>query len=229
MAISDIAQIQILKEDIVSLIETFKKIGKDKRTSPVKRAPSFYPRFCDILVRSAKICPNNITFFDVTLKSSMNFNSAIYSLNYSLQLIEREKKFKLNINEKKLFLGAEDKLKMAGKSYENEDYPSTFNNLNTVLELVLKDTRDIPLTITKINTSDVINILVKHKLGPVQHLKEVQKHVLAVDNKIKHQAYNPSKIDSINAIKSMEDLLPQLKKEPINLTEEIKNKIFNQI
>jgi hypothetical protein len=103
---------------------------------------------------------------------------------------------------------------------------STFHNLNTALELVLKDKLGIPATITGINTSNIMDVLTKYKVEPYLYLEEVRKHVLVIDNKIKHQGYCPSKIDCINGIKAMEELIAKLRNTDIELTEEIKNKIY---
>jgi len=219
-------QIISLEEDIASLIKSLKKVDERNRLNTY---PILYALFCDIMARAASYFPDNETFFTVALKTLNTPASAEGYLYQTYQIIEREKKIESSITENKLFLGAEDKLKIAGISFQNGDYSSTFNNLNTALELILKDILGIPTTITKINTSDIINILVKEGVGPIQHLKEVQKHILSIDNKIKHQGYNPSKIDSINAIKAMEDLLSQLNKVTININEEIKEKILNKL
>lgn len=130
--------------------------------------------------------------------------------------------------EKKLFYAPEDKINIASAAFENGDSVSVFNNLNTALELILKDILDIPTTKTNIHTADIINIMVKHGIGPIEHLKEVKKHVLSIDNKSKHQGFNPSEIQSINALKSMEDFMSKLNKSDIILTEVIKNKLFKR-
>ena len=126
----------------------------------------------------------------------------------------------------KIFESAEEKIKQASLSFRNNEYTSTFHNLNTALELVLKDKIGIPTTITKINTSRIIDILFKHKVKPYLYLVEARKHVLLIDNKIKDQGYSPSKIDSINGIKAMEELISKLRGKEIKLTEEIRNKIY---
>jgi hypothetical protein len=92
--------------------------------------------------------------------------------------------------------------------------------------LVLKDKLGIPMTITKINTSNIIDILIKHKIEPYLYLAETRKHILLIDNKIKHQGFSPSKADCINAIKAMEELIFRLKNKEIELNEDIKSKIY---
>ena len=147
-------------------------------------------------------------------------------INHLLQIIEIEKISVKKVKELKIFEGAEEKLKQAGLSFRKEDYTSTFGNLNTALELVLKDKIGIPSTITSVNTSNIMDILTKHKVEPYLYLEEVRKHVLVIDNKIKHQGYCPSKIDCINGIKAMEELIAKLRNTDMKLTEEIRNKIY---
>ena len=48
-----------------------------------------------------------------------------------------------------------------------------------------------------------------------------------MDNKVKHVGYSPSKVDCINAIKSVEELFQQLDKTEIRLNEGIKGKIYS--
>jgi len=115
------------------------------------------------------------------------------------------------------------------RPFGKEDYSSVVHNLNTVLELVLKDKVGIPTTITKINTSTIIDILVKEKVEPHLYLVEAKKHVLRIDNKIKHQSYSPSKIDCINAIKVMEELISRLRGKELKLSEETRNKIYQAL
>lgn len=146
-----------------------------------------------------------------------------------LQIIEIEKASETKVKEMKIFEGAEEKLKQAGLSFRKGDYASTLHNLNTALELALKDKLGIPATITKINTSKIIDILIKHKIEPYLYLAEAKKHILSVDNKIKHQGYSPSKVDCINAIKAMEELISKLRSKDIKISEDIRNKIYEKL
>lgn len=147
-------------------------------------------------------------------------------IRHLLDIIKMEKTSEKKIEEMKIFDSANEKLKQAGLSFRNEDSASVFHNLNTVLELVLKDKLGIPITITKINTSRIIDILVKHKVEPHLYLAEAKKRIVMIDNKVKHQGYSPSKIDCINGIKAMEELISRLRNKEIKLTEGIRNKIY---
>lgn len=147
-------------------------------------------------------------------------------IDYILELLRLEKSAQSKIAEMKIFESANEKFKQAVQSFQKGDYSSTIHNLNTALELILKDKLEIPTTITKINTSKIIDIGVKYELGPYTYLSEAKKHVCLVDNKIKHQGYSPSKIDCINGIKVMEELISKFRDKEIKLTEEIRKKIY---
>ena len=148
------------------------------------------------------------------------------AIDHIKAILRIEKESEKKIKELKIFEGASEKLKKTNLSFRKEDYVSAFHNLNTAFELVLKDKLGIPTTITKINTSNIIDILVKYKVEPYPYLVEARKHVLLIDNKIKHIGYSPSKIDCINGIKAMEGLISKLRGKEIKLTEEIRNKIY---
>ena len=147
----------------------------------------------------------------------------------ALELIEIEKSTQRKIDDEKIFEGALEKMKQAGISFRNDDYNSTLQNLNTTLELLLKDRLGIPTTITNINTSNIIDILVKYKIEPYLYLDEARRRVTLIDNKIKHQGYVCSKIESINALKAMEELISKLRDNEIKLDEEVNKKIYQSL
>lgn len=149
------------------------------------------------------------------------------SLEYVLLLLDLEEKETQDKKEfERNFLdSALDKLRQAGISFENQDYSGVSNKLNTSVELALKDALDIPSTIKGINTSKIIDILIKYKVGPVEYLKEVQKHVL-MDNLVKHQGMSPVESRAITAISSVTNLFNKLK-EPLTINEEIRDKIWS--
>jgi hypothetical protein len=151
---------------------------------------------------------------------------AIQFIKDVLDLLSFEEKTQEKISHQELFASAEDKVKEAGKSFSNNDTSSVMNNLNTALELVLKDKLDIPTTISKVNTARIIELLVSNRVGPYPYLAEVRKNVLDVDNKTKHQGYVPSKTDCITAIKSMEDLMMKLKTTQVAVTPQVRNAIY---
>jgi hypothetical protein len=187
--------------------------------------------FRNLMNVASMVLPEHRQLLTDAYASSRNYDGidmddAYGIVNHLLEIIEIEKTSEKKVKELKIFEGAEEKLKQAGFSFRKDDYTSTFNNLNTGLELVLKDKIGIPSTITSINTSNIMDILAKYKVEPYLYLEEVRKHVLVIDNKIKHQGYIPSKIDCINGIKAMEELIAKLRNTDMKLTEEIRNKIY---
>ena len=181
-----------------------------------------------LLVISSKAFPEHYGFFRMVASEleKLDEYDTLEVIEHILEILEMEKSSEAKIKGMKIFESAEEKMKQAGLSFRKEDYSSTFHNLNTTLELVLKDKLGIPTTITKINTSNIIDILVKNKVEPYLYLTEAKKRVLMIDNKIKHQGYTPSKIECINSIKVMEELVSKLRDKEIKLTEEIRNKIY---
>ena len=187
--------------------------------------------FRNLMKVASMVLPEHIELFSYAHASSdtyggINIGEACGIINHLLQIIEIEKTSEKKVKELKIFEGAEEKLKQAGFSFRKDEYTATFSNLNTALELVLKDKIGIPSTITSINTSNIMDVLTKNKVEPYLYLEEARKHVLTIDNKIKHQGYCPSKIECINGIKAMEELIAKLKNTDMKLTEEIRNKIY---
>lgn len=199
----------------------------------------YYPQleasFKNLMQIANKTLPEHNELFSVAYKaigrdvSAISIDEAKMVISHLLDIIELEKSTNIKIKEMRIFEGAEEKLKQAGLSFRKDDYVSSFHNLNTALELVLKDRLGIPSTITNVNTSNIIDVLTKHKVGPYLYLEEVRRHVLVIDNKTKHQGYCPSKIDCINGIKAMEELVAKLRNVNLKLTEEVKNKIYEGI
>jgi HEPN domain-containing protein len=189
---------------------------------------SVMAKFLNLMAIGPKVLPDHKFFFTTVFKRYRFYRihdvrSVIFDI---LAILEIEKSSEAKIKGLKIFESAEEKLKQANLSFRKDDYASAFHNLNTALELVLKDKLGIPTTITGINTSNLIDIWVKYKLKAHLYLTEARKRVLMIDNKIKHQGYSPSKIDCINGIKAMEELISRLRSKEITLTEEIRNKIY---
>lgn len=201
-------------------------------TSSFKYYPQAEASFKNLMQLANKSLPEHRELFSVAYSaidrdsSSIDINEARLIILHLLKIIEIEKSTNVKLKEMKIFEGAEEKLEQAANSFRSEDYCSTFHNLNTVLELVLKDKLGIPTTLRGINTSNIMDILTKYKVEPYLYLEEARKHVLVIDNKIKHQGYSPTKVESINGIKATEELLSKLKNVELRVTEEIKDKIF---
>ena len=188
----------------------------------------------NIIEMSFEFLPEEKTFLD-RIKKDMRPGSLVSSsfakqiVDSLIEFVEIEKSVQKDVLEAKIFESAEDKLKQAGISFRKEDHPSVINNLNTALELLLKDKLGIPITISKINIVRIIDILVKNKIGPYVYFSEAKKHIVLVDNKVKHQAYIPTKIECINAIKIMEDLISKLRDVDIELDEDVRKKISKEL
>lgn len=176
---------------------------------------------------------HNSYFYSIkNLVSNYNLftlSNAQDALEHILEIIEIEENSEIKIKEMKIFESAEDKLNQAGISFREGEYPSVFNNLNTALELILKDKIEIPTTLKGINTSNVIELLVKEKVYCYQYLDEAKRRVVLIDNKTKHVGYTPSKPECISALKVMEELIFKLKNKEIKISEELRNKIFENL
>ncbi|MEK6840931.1 MAG: hypothetical protein AABX79_03180 [Nanoarchaeota archaeon] len=172
-------------------------------------------------------------FIRKAYSSTSTKGEMLSSLNYLEIILEMrvdelsEEEAKKNAEVVKFLDSANDKLKQAGVSFENQDYSGVSNNLNTAVELALKDALDIPSTIKGINTSKIIDVLISYKKGPVEYLKEVKNHVL-MDNLVKHQGVSPVESRAVTAISSVENLFKKLK-EQIVIDDEIKDKIWSGV
>ena len=192
-------------------------------------------RIQNILSVSNKTLPDHHTFFKRTFTeidepySHFAISDAVSVIQHLLNIIDIEKSSEIKIKEDKIFEGAEDKIKQASTSFRKGDYSSVFHTLNTALELVLKDKVEIPTTLTGINTSNVIELLVKEKADCYQYFDEAKKRITLIDNKIKHTGYSPSQPECITALKAMQDLTFKLKNKEIKISEELGTKIFESL
>ena len=187
-------------------------------------------KLINLLDISSNSLPDHQSLFSVPrtkiyVAYGLSNKEAISLVNHLLEIIELEKEFKKTTKKFNIFDSANEKINQAGSYFQKTDYHSVFSSLNTAFELLLKDKIGIPTTITGINTANIVEVLVKHKVEPYLYFKEVRKRVTDIDNKVKHQSYSPSKIDAINGIRAMEDLILRLKNKELNLTQEVKNKI----
>jgi HEPN domain-containing protein len=200
--------------------------------APIRHWPGLNAKFCNLMMIATQSLPEHKELFKRAYEQTASEYLGLRQVDarsvirHLLDIIEIEKSSETKIKEMKIFESAEEKLKQVNISFRKDDYTSTFHNLNTALELILKDKLGIPSTITGINTSNIMDVLTKHKVEPYLYLEEVRKHVLVIDNKIKHQGYCPSKIDCINGIKVMEELIAKLRNVDMKLNEEVKNKIY---
>jgi hypothetical protein len=161
--------------------------------------------------------------------SRFSSNDVRYMLSHILYLIDLEQSSKEKLKDFKIFDTAYDKIEFAGECLRNEDFSGVFNNLNTALELILKDKVDVPSTLKGINTANILEILVSEKVKAYQFLDEAKKRVVFISNEIKHHAYSPTQIDAIRAIRIMEELMKRIKDVNWELSEAVQNKIFKNL
>ncbi len=188
-------------------------------------------RWLELLENIKGFFPDHKPFFSGMKKryemwhNKYEVDSVVSNIHYikTLNTVQIETE---TIKERKFLQDAKDKLKEAGISFEHNDYSSTINNLNTSVELALKDELDIPQTIKKINTRKIIDICISENIGPTDYLKELTKHIVDISNKVKHNGYSPGKTDCIMAMAAIEEFLKKTPKYPFDLTEEIRKKIF---
>lgn len=232
--------------DLDSLEELANLILKDLIALPRNTHLSSYPHLQmemkNLMMNAAGVLPDHKGFSMYAMREMDQMHVASDTLNVScvglsiystigvvehlLKIMNIEKVSKEKTKLLKIFDSADEKMKQAGLCFHTEDYPSVFHNLNTALELVLKDKLGIPTTIKAINTSNLIDILAKYKIDHYLYLIEARKYVLTIDNKSKHQGFSPSKIDCINGIKAMEELISKLRDTNLKLSEEIRNKLL---
>jgi hypothetical protein len=148
-------------------------------------------------------------------------------LQHLIDLVKIESIGEEDIDEGKIFLGIKEKLKQAGQSFRNKDYPGLFSSLHTIVELMLKDKLSIPLSIGEIKTGRIIGVCIKRKVFPEKEtmLKDIDSKVCQIDNKIKHNGYHPSPEEASNALLISEQSIRLLEKISPKLGKEIKEEI----
>jgi len=197
----------------------------------LKSHSTLFSKFIDLISIATKELPEHKVFFNSEWaeRYSINVSDAAEFCDYILELLELKTRSEKEIGKGNIFQEAEGKLREASVSFSKDDSTSVINNLSTCIELVLKDKLDLPTTITKINTDKIIDICIAHKVGPVEYLEEIKKHVLEIGNTVKHQGHSPSRKDCIEAIKSTEDFLKKAKRSSFKVKGEIKEKIYSEV
>ncbi len=196
------------------------------------RNVALYAKIANFVNLAEKSIPN-----DTFLKTAwMNWQigggdteEAVAIVKHTMELIGFEKEIRAKIEAGKLFDTAHDKLEQATKIFQEGDekkYPSVLDSLNSALELMLKDKLEIPVTLTNVNTAKIVDILVSNNIGPTMYLSEAKRHISSIDNQTKHEAYRPTKVDCIKALKAAIDLETKLKNVEIKLNDEVRNKIY---
>ena len=148
---------------------------------------------------------------------------------YLIKLIEMQTTRTSSGSPQKLFAAASDKLAEATTAFKSEDYSGVIQCCNTAIELELKHGLHIPTTITKINTAKIIELCLSYKVGPQPYLSELRSHVVNLDNEIKHRGYNPSKTDSVKAIKATEEFLTEWQNSKLTISNEFQESIYRGV
>ena len=203
------------------------------RSDYLRYKPVIESKFVTLLDLTRKLVPDTAMFLEMLMlkvkHNSLTFQDSLDALNHIFTLVEYESKIIMQLNKGNIFAGVNEKIEEATLYFKKEDYKGTINNLNTALELLLKEKFNIPSTLKGINTAKIIAIAIRYKKGHIKHMEEAKKNVSEIDNKSKHLGYVPTKVDCINALKIMEELNKNLKEVKIELTEEILDKIYSNV
>ncbi|UCE16674.1 MAG: hypothetical protein JSV12_03460, partial [Candidatus Bathyarchaeota archaeon] len=149
----------------------------------VSTFPELEARVKNLMKVAQSSLPEHKELFSITYNkinaqySRLQVRDAISTVEHLLEILKIERSSEAKIEGMKIFESAKEKMKQVNLAFRKGDYASCFNNLNTSLELVLKDKLRIPLTITKVNTAKIVDILVKHKVEPYLYLDETKKHI----------------------------------------------------
>jgi hypothetical protein len=201
----------------------------------LESSSTLYAKYLDFLTEAKSKLPNHKPFFEkaifeITHNSQYyKLSDAVEAVDYTIKLLLWEEKAESNRNNPKLFKSVDDKMAEVNIGFKKEDWDGVMNDLNTALELLLKEKLSIPVTITDMHTGWIIDYLVKINKGPVQFLTEAKNKICKFDNKVKHTGYSADKIDCVTAIKALEDLKKHLENGQINLTGDETKELFKSI
>lgn len=126
----------------------------------------------------------------------------------------------------KSFLSYKELIEQARIALKNGDDAYTINLCDSAVEVFLKNSFDVPMTIIGAGNVKFLSecMILDTPKGMKLYLREVKNKVSQMDNQIKHKAYVPSKLDAINALKAIEELFVR-KGIFENLNEEEKRKV----
>lgn len=220
------AQFRLMVED---LCRELKGISEQSGYRALHNFPLQHSKFVSILGQANGFVESINFFLESVLKEaeSVQVNRASDVCDYILRMIEIENEFERDAESGSIFSSAEDKMKEALLSFKSGDFSGTIGSLNTCLEIALKDKLKIPTTVKQINTLNLLEICAKHKIWQPEFLAQAKKHVLDIDNEIKHRALKAEKKDAILALKSMEDLMGEMKKADVAVADEVREKIYS--
>jgi hypothetical protein len=123
---------------------------------------------------------------------------------------------------------SQGKTELASLALKNEDYPSVYNNLNSALELLLRENLSISQVIPTVNSSDVIKAFEAKKIEPYSLLSKAETSISGLGEKVKKDG-KPTRADCVAALLAMDDLESQLKKSPIALSKAQRDEILKVI
>jgi hypothetical protein len=218
-----------------SMLEEYKNseysisLGKTV-TIRVRRYFSLRAEAFNVLSNAKKLLPDSSVYCSMVLediKGDIGIGSMKICTNRIIELIDEELAADAHTEEGKLFDSARDKFNAAGKACIKGDHDAVLSCLNTSLELALKKKLEIPTVLPGINTSNVLDILISEKIGPVEHLEAVQKFIVPYDNAKKHLGLKTRDLHSVKALKAMEDFLPLWERADIKLSNDVKDKIYS--
>lgn len=150
-------------------------------------------------------------------------------LEHCSDLLEISSVGEEEVEEGQVFLGIKEKIKQAGQSFRNQNYPGLFSSLHTATELALKDKLGIPISIGEIKIGRIIGVCIKKKVFPNTGalLKDLDDKICNVDDKIKHNGYNPSPDEASRALMCAEQSFRVLENLTPILDDETKKEISN--
>ncbi len=148
-------------------------------------------------------------------------------LEHCFDLLEIQNAGEEEIEEGNIYLGLEDKLKRANKSVKEGNIEGLFSNLHTIFEIFLKDRLGIALNMDGAKLGKVLGICIKDEVfkGKNNILIQIDNDICRIDNKLKHEGFNPSANQINDAILIATQGLRVLKNENPVLSKEVKEKI----
>lgn len=214
-----------IMQDVVDWDGTKKELSFAKFKNFLSLVLNEFPEYEDFI---KSVQDNSVILFRTRYKGIGYQSDIIDVINTILKWCKTEKERSSFKYKQGLFYTSDALLKETEELYKKKQYDEVMNKLNTALELALKGKLNIPLTKTGCKVANIIEILVKNNLGPVDHLKEAHKNILRLDNNGKHIAYISRQTDCITAIKTLKDLLEELQKTEIILSEDQRKKIYGE-
>lgn len=242
---------------IISLTDKFEKLKKEKLLKPYgagdlralednvpedkifRNDPVICTEFANVLANANTLFPdyavyligawrkwNENTSDEDSLKMS-DMESAISILEYVKSFVEERSKEEAH-RMSSILASSKERLESAIRHLDNGNFDSSMDGFNSYLEWVLKEYLRIPMTLGNAKVSTILDVLKFNVGSPLYDtLDEVQKKVLQVDNKTKHEKYRPTKQDCIDAGASIDGLSKEIERGMI--TDDLKVKVYEAL